>query len=86
MVKVRFLKLRKSRKKKNAEKEPEQPKLVMDIIEEDYPEKYETLKEKISQLSRMFTQEEWLMILTKSRVSHERFLPKGTDAKRKSLD
>lgn len=73
---VRYLRVKKFRKKKNAQPEVEQPKLMMDIIAEEYPEKYDTLKEKISQLGRMFTQEEWLTILMRSRAEHERFLPK----------
>ncbi|NMA70011.1 MAG: hypothetical protein GX958_11430, partial [Desulfitobacterium sp.] len=52
-----------------------QPKLVLDVIEEEYPDRYEMLKEKISLLGRMFTHDEWLSILTKSRAEHERFLP-----------
>jgi hypothetical protein len=70
------LRLKKFRRKKDSQPERDEPKLMMDIIEEDYPEKYDTLKERISQLGRMFTQEEWLTILMKSRAEHERFLPK----------
>ncbi|WP_242825455.1 hypothetical protein [Desulfitobacterium dichloroeliminans] len=55
----------------------------MDIIEEDYPEKYDTLKNKISQLGRLFTQDEWLNILMKSRAEHDPFLPKRSDWERK---
>ncbi|AFM00447.1 MULTISPECIES: hypothetical protein [Desulfitobacterium] len=80
---VRYLRVKKFRKKKNAQPEVEQPKLMMDIIEEEYPEKYDTLKEKISQLGRMFTQEEWLTILMRSRAEHERFLPKKTNRESK---
>ncbi|AGA69168.1 hypothetical protein Desdi_1679 [Desulfitobacterium dichloroeliminans LMG P-21439] len=80
----RFIKLRKLPRKKNiSQVEPEQPKLVMDIIEEDYPEKYDTLKNKISQLGRLFTQDEWLNILMKSRAEHDPFLPKRSDWERK---
>lgn len=79
---VKFMRKRKIRNKTRAPIENEQPKLVMDIIEEEYPDRYEMLKEKISQLGRMFTQDEWLSILTRSRAEHERFLPNRQDQKR----
>lgn len=80
---VRFIKIKRCPKKKQTQVESEQPKLLMDIIEEEYPEKYDTLKDKISQLGRMFTQEEWLTILMRSRAEHERFLPKKPDWERR---
>ncbi|MGE4274257.1 MAG: hypothetical protein AB7E31_15570 [Desulfitobacterium sp.] len=81
----RFIKLKRLPLKKNkSQSETEQPKLVMDIIEEDYPEKYDTLKNKISQLGRLFTEDEWLTILMKSRAEHERFFPKHPDRQRKN--
>lgn len=76
---VKLLRKRKKRNRSEAPTEKEEPKLVMDIIEEEYPDRYEMLKEKISQLGRMFTQDEWLSILTRSRMEHERFLPNRQD-------
>lgn len=80
---VSFMKIKRSPKKKQTQVEFDQPKFLMDIIEEEYPEKYDTLKVKISQLGRMFTQEEWLTILMRSRAEHERFLPKKLGQERR---
>lgn len=73
---VRIIKLKGSMKKKQEEVKTEEPKLIMDVIEEDYPSRYAQLKEKFSQMGKMFTRDEWLSILTKSRASHEEYIRK----------
>lgn len=55
-------------------KEEAKPETVLDVIEQDYPEKYGLLRGGLCKLERMFTPEDWLNILTRSRASHEHFL------------
>lgn len=46
-------------------------KTILEIIKKDYPEKYKQLRDNVSQLFKMFTREEWLTILTKSRSTFD---------------
>jgi len=77
----RISKSKRSEKKKNMESSTEEPKLILDIVEEDYPEKYETIRDKISQIGKLFTNEEWISILTKSRGSYDSYLSRKNNKK-----
>jgi len=77
----RISKSKRSEKKKNMESNTEEPKLILDVIEEDYPEKYETIRDKISQIGKLFTNEEWISILTKSRGSYDSYLSRKNNKK-----
>lgn len=77
----RISKSKRSEKKNHSEPNTEEPKLILDVIEEDYPEKYETLRDKISQVGKLFTNEEWISILTKSRASYDGYLSRKNNKK-----
>jgi uncharacterized protein YbbC (DUF1343 family) len=53
-----------------------QKKSILDVIQKEYPEKYKLLLKNFSLLFKMFTRDEWLSILTKSRASFEPNKPK----------
>ena len=59
-------------KKKTEEPISEDPKSVLDIVEEEYPGKADLLKMPFGQVGKLFTNEEWISFLTKSRASYER--------------
>ena len=46
-------------------------KSLLDVVEEDYPEKVGGLFGGLSNIGRLFTIEDWLIILTRSRSSIE---------------
>lgn len=48
------------------------PQGILDIIEADYPAKYAVISQGHNRIKRLFSREEWIDILTKSRKSHER--------------
>ena len=52
------------------EKEPE-TKSLLDVVEEEYPEKVGGLFGGLSQIGKLFTVEDWLSLLTRSRSSFE---------------
>jgi len=77
----RKVNMRFAKKKNNTETEKiKEPKLILDIIEEEYPEKASFLKEKLSQVGKLFTNDEWISILTKSRAT---FKKPGRNKKRR---
>lgn len=47
---------------------------ILDVIETDYPEQYFRILEDHTQIIALFSNEEWLDILTKSRNSYNRHL------------
>ena len=49
-------------------------KSLLDVVEEDYPEKVGGLFGGLSKIGRLFTFEDWLIILTRSRSSFENSL------------
>lgn len=57
----------------------ERPKDILDIIQEDYPEKYPFMVSNCPKKNSFFTSEEWLAILAKSRKSYSDYLIKGRD-------
>lgn len=50
------------------------PQGILDIIEADYPAKYAIISQGKNRMKRLFSEEEWIDILTKSRNSHEKHL------------
>ncbi|TGE31815.1 hypothetical protein [Desulfosporosinus sp. Sb-LF] len=58
---------RANNKKKYVEDFPEG---ILDVIETDYPSEYFLLLEDRTQITTLFTKEEWIDILTKSRNSY----------------
>ena len=52
------------------EKAPE-TKSLLDVVEEEYPEKVGGLFGGLSQIGKLFTVEDWLSLLTRSRSSIE---------------
>lgn len=58
---------RRARKNKSYDKDL-YPKGILDIIKSDYPERYLHLSEGLESL---FSKEEWMDILTKSRLSYK---------------
>lgn len=50
------------------------PKGILDIIKEEYPEKYPYMVRYCENKSELFSQEEWFNILLKSRKSYEEYL------------
>ena len=47
---------------------------ILDVIETDYPDQYLRILEDHTQIITLFSQEEWIDILTKSRNSYNRHL------------
>ena len=47
------------------------PKTLLDVVEEEDPEKVGGLFGGLSQLGKLFTAEDWINILTRSRSSYE---------------
>lgn len=60
---------RRARKNKNAKEFV--PKGILDVIEVYYPDRYPLLSEGSIRAKKLFSEEEWIDILTKSRNSHE---------------
>ena len=52
------------------------PMGILDVIEIYYPERFDLLADNYSNMEGLFTQEEWMDILTRSRESHESCLKK----------
>lgn len=50
------------------------PKGILDIIKEDYPEKYLYMLQYCANKKQLFSEEEWSKILFKSRKSYEEYL------------
>lgn len=50
------------------------PKGILDVIEVYYPERYPLLSKGSVRTKKLFSEEEWIDILTKSRNSHEKQL------------
>ncbi|MEL7625172.1 MAG: hypothetical protein AAGU12_16530 [Clostridiales bacterium] len=53
------------------QEEIKDPKTLLDVVEEEYPEKVGGLFGGLSQIGQLFTSEDWLNILTRSRSSFE---------------
>lgn len=47
------------------------PKGILDVIETDYPDRYVMMLEDRTRIKTLFSDEEWIDILTKSRNSYE---------------
>ena len=47
------------------------PKTLLDVVGEEYPDKVGGLFGGLSQLGKLFTMEDWINILTRSRSSYE---------------
>lgn len=47
------------------------PKGIIDVIETDYPDRYVMMLEDRTPAKKLFSDEEWLDILTKARKSYE---------------
>ncbi|KGK88272.1 hypothetical protein DP73_13340 [Desulfosporosinus sp. HMP52] len=45
------------------------PEGILDVIEKDYPERYSMIVEGLTSIAVLFSAEEWIEILTKSRNS-----------------
>lgn len=65
-----FAKHRKARDNKKNDKNPS-PKGVLDIIEAYYPDRYVKILVNYDLIKTLFTEEEWIDVLAKSRNSHE---------------
>lgn len=65
-----FAKHRKARDYKKSDMN-QFPKGILDIIEAYYPDKYVKILRNYDLLKTLFTEEEWIDILAKSRNSHE---------------
>jgi hypothetical protein len=50
------------------------PKGILDIIESDFPDRYSKIVDDYNKNKRIFTEEEWIDVLSKSRKSHEKHL------------
>lgn len=50
------------------------PKNILEIIQEEYPEKYLYMLRYCANKNQLFSQEEWRNILFKSRKSYEEYL------------
>lgn len=59
------------RAKRDGRYNKDYPKGVLDIIEADYPDRYSLMLEDSTRIKTLFTNEEWIDILTKSRNSYE---------------
>lgn len=63
------------RAKKNKQQEQDfVPKGILDIIETEYPHRYPIMSEDHTQIKALFSELEWLDILTKSRNSYKRLV------------
>jgi len=60
---------RRYRKKKRSYAQDWCPQWLIDIIKEEYPDRYAKLPDN---LALMFTEQEWINILTKSRISYKK--------------
>lgn len=60
-----------NRTKKNKYVQNLCPQLLIDIIKAEYPDRYAELPQN---LASMFTEEEWINILTKSRLSYKKLV------------
>lgn len=58
------------RREKGKKHFPDCPKGILDVIEADYPQKYFLIRQDGSLLTTLFSDVEWLDILTKSRNSY----------------
>ena len=47
------------------------PKGILDVVQNDYPDRYFLMSKDSNRTSKIFSREEWVDILTKSRNSHE---------------
>ncbi|AFM41167.1 hypothetical protein Desaci_2206 [Desulfosporosinus acidiphilus SJ4] len=50
------------------------PAGILDVIEVEYPSQYSLILKNQSQMTSLFTNEEWLDILTKSRNSYHEYV------------
>ncbi|NLT94747.1 MAG: hypothetical protein GXW85_04310 [Clostridia bacterium] len=50
------------------------PKSILDVIKEEYPEKYMYMLRYCANKNQLFSEEEWRNILFKSRQSYEEYL------------
>lgn len=62
---------RQRKAKKNKYEKDLYPRGILDIIETDYPDRYNNLPEN---LEALFSEEEWKDILTKSRLSYKKLI------------
>lgn len=63
-----------ARHKRARKNKPDQdflPKGILDVIETDYPDRYVMMFEECKPVKRLFSDEEWIAILTKARNSNE---------------
>ncbi|NLI92534.1 MAG: hypothetical protein GX434_10120 [Peptococcaceae bacterium] len=70
---------RRKRARKNQYDKELYPQGILDIIEADYPDRYVNLSD---DLETLFSEEEWIDILTKSRLSHEQLIKLKKQGKR----
>ena len=56
---------------KRSREETQNAKSLLDVVEEEYPEKVGGLFGGLSQIGKLFTIDDWLNILTRSRSSLE---------------
>lgn len=59
------------RARKNMKYDKDFPKGILDVIETDYPDRYVMMLEDRTRIKTLFSNEEWIDILTKSRNSYE---------------
>ena len=53
------------------QEEATDPKSLLDVVEEEFPDKVGGLFGGLSRIGQMFTVEDWLKILTRSRSNYE---------------
>ena len=58
------------RARKNMKYDKDFPKGILDVIETDYPDRYVMMLEDRTRIKTLFSNEEWIDILTKSRNSY----------------
>ncbi|MHB8075356.1 hypothetical protein [Desulfosporosinus fructosivorans] len=55
---------------------------ILDVIETDYPNEYRLILEDQTRITPLFTNEEWIEILTKSRNSYMSHIQRGNLSKK----
>ncbi|MDR1192936.1 MAG: hypothetical protein LBK98_02020 [Peptococcaceae bacterium] len=53
-------------------RQEEEPESLLDVVEGEYPERVGGLFGGLSQIGKLFTAEDWISILTRSRSAFER--------------
>jgi len=74
------------RARKSKKYDEDFPKGILDVIEADYPDRYVMISEGGTRIKALFSAEEWVDILTKSRNSYESHINRIKKAKKHLTD